>query len=122
MIDLDSLNQVLIECVKVCGGSKKVGQLLWPEKSVEKAQNALLSALNEDRSEKLTPDQGLFIMRLAREKDEHLAINFICDSLGYSRPAPIPKASDHERIMKSILETQEVLSKQFAQLQASSND
>lgn len=119
MIDLDSVNQALIECVKVLGGSKQVAPKIWPEKSIDKAQVSLLAALNEDRPEKLSPDQALFIMRLAREADSHVAINFICDALGYSRPAPIPKASDQERLMKTILETQGALTKQLAELNAS---
>ncbi len=121
MIDLDSLNQALIECVKVCGGSKVVGQALWPEKPIDASQRMLLSALNEDRPEKLSPDQAMLIMRMARERDDHSAIHFICDALGYSHPAPIPKASDQARIMKSILEAQEALAKQFAELKASSD-
>jgi hypothetical protein len=67
MDEINSINSMLIECVKAAGGSKRVGPLLWPEKPVLDAQKLLLACLNEDRPEKLSPDQAFLIERLQRD-------------------------------------------------------
>ena len=90
---MESFNDALIDCVKACGGSVKVGPLLWPEKTAKAAQTALLDALNEDRPAKLSPDQVLFILRLSRKKGYHGGVDFINQDIGY-RPAVVVEPRD----------------------------
>lgn len=86
---MEGLNQALIECVKAAGGSAIVGRKIFPEKNPEAAQRALLDCMNEERPAKLSPDQVLLVLRLAREKGHHGGIAFILADLGYAPTSPI---------------------------------
>lgn len=100
---IESINQALVECIKALGGSKQIGPKLWPEKTPDAAQRLLLDCLNEDRPARLTPEQVLLIMRLARGKGCHVAMQFICDDLGYADPVPVdPKDELAELLRQSI--------------------
>lgn len=110
MDEIDSINSMLIECVKAAGGSKKVGPILWPEKTVTDAQKLLLSCLNEDRPEKLSPDQAFLIERMAKEAGSHSAINYRCRALGYSIPTPIEPEDNKAILMREFIESQKKLS------------
>jgi hypothetical protein len=91
----ESFNDALIDCVKVCGGSKSVGVAMWPALGVEAAQRRLLACLNPERNEKLGPEEVLMLMRMARERGCHAALEFICADLGYRPPEAITK-EEHE--------------------------
>lgn len=110
MEDVTTLNQALIECVKAVGGSEKVGPTLWPEKPVADAQKLLLACLNDDRPEKLSPDQSMLILRIAKKEGCHFGINFICDDLGYSNPTPITKEDAKAELMRDFIDAQKILS------------
>jgi hypothetical protein len=88
---MDTINDALIACVKACGGSKAVGPKLWPEKPVDGAQRLLLDCLNEDRPQKLAPEQVEFIFKLAREKGFHYGIDYLAQSLSFSWQPVEPK-------------------------------
>jgi len=104
MDDINSLNMALIECVKAAGGSKVVANKLWPEKPLADAQRLLLACLNEDRPEKLSPDQAFFIVGLAKHSGSHFGIEFICKSLGYSIPTPIEPDDEKAQLMREFIE------------------
>lgn len=110
MEDVTTLNQALIECVKAAGGSKKVGPTLWPEKPVTDAQKLLLACLNDDRAEKLSPDQAMLIMRLAKKQGSHFGIQFLCEELGYTIPTPITKEDAKAELMREFIEAQKTIS------------
>lgn len=86
---IDSINDALAACVEACGGSKQVGPKLWPEKTPDAAHRQLLDCLNDDRPNRLAPDQMLLVLRMARAKGCHVGVEFICSDLGYTRPNPI---------------------------------
>lgn len=86
---MESLTDALVECVRACGGSKQVGPVLWPEKTPDAAQRQLLDCLNDDRPAKLSPEQLLLVLRMARQKGHHGGINYIAGDLGYGTPVPI---------------------------------
>lgn len=85
----EDINDALREVVQQLGGAKAVGAVLWPEKSVEQAQVLLLACLNSERKERLSPEQLVLLLRKGREAGCHAAINFICESCGYSAPLPV---------------------------------
>lgn len=109
MLDTESLNDALVDCIKATGSSKEYGAMLWPEKPIKDAQNLLLACLNNDRPEKLSPDQAMFIARKAKEKGCHIAINFICTSLGYSIPTPIEPKDEMAELLKKVANLQSEL-------------
>ncbi len=96
----ENVNEVLIDCVKACGGSKVVGIALWPAKGVEAAQRNLLACLNADRNEKLSPDEVLLIARMAREKGCHLYMEFLAADLGYTVPAPVDPEDELAELLR----------------------
>jgi hypothetical protein len=117
---MEGLNQALIECVKAAGGSANVGRKLFPEKSPESAQRALLDCLNEDRPAKLSPEQVLLILRLARAKGFHDGIGFILADLGYAPTSPIePKdeAAELGRQASELLAAAERITERLQRLQ-----
>lgn len=106
---MDGINGALIECVRACGGSKQVGPQLWPEKTPDAAQRLLLSSLNEDRPEKLSPEQLALVLRLAKAKGCHAGINALCDALGYSRPQPIEPKDEVAELQKQFIAATEAM-------------
>lgn len=109
MDEINSINSMLIECVKASGGSKKVGEILWPEKSISEAQKLLLACLNEDRPEKLSPDQAFLIERLAKNAGCHVAIEYRCKSLSYSIPTPIEPEDEKAVLMREFINAQRAM-------------
>jgi hypothetical protein len=101
---MEGLNQALIECVKAAGGSANVGRKLFPEKTPESAQRALLDCLNEDRPAKLSPEQVLLILRLARAKGFHDGIGFILADLGYAPTTPIEPKDEAAELSRQAVE------------------
>lgn len=102
---MESFNDALIACIKACGGSKQVGPLLWPEKAPDVAQRLLLDCLNEDRPAKLSPDQVLLVLRLARARGFHDGIKFIASDLGYGTPVPMEPRDEVADLMRSFNES-----------------
>lgn len=108
---MESLNQVLIDCVKAAGGSAIVGAKMFPEKTPLSAQRTLLDCLSEDRPAKLSPEQVLLVLRLAREKGCHDGMNFIADDLGYGTPVPIEPRDEVADLMREFNASVEMQSK-----------
>lgn len=102
---MDTLNDALIACIKAAGGSKQVGPLLWPEKAPDTAQRMLLDCLNEDRPAKLSPDQVLLVLRLARARGFHDGMNFIAADLGYGTPVPVEPRDEVADLMRAFNES-----------------
>lgn len=101
---METLNDAIIECVRACGGSKQVGAALWPEKTPDAAQRALLDCLNEDRPAKLSPEQLLLVLRMARQRGHHAGINFIAADLGYGTPVPIEPRDEIADLQRQFIE------------------
>lgn len=86
---METWTDALIDCVKAAGGSAIVGRKVFPEKSPESAQRALLDCLNDERPAKLSPDQVRLILKLARDKGYHGGIAYLLADLGYAPTTPI---------------------------------
>lgn len=99
---MESLNLALVECVKAAGGSGIVGPLMFPEKAPLSAQRALLDCLSEDRPAKLSPEQVLLVLRLARAKGHHGGMNFIASDLGYGTPVPVEPRDEVADLMREF--------------------
>lgn len=100
----ESLADALRECISVCSGLKVVGKLLWPEKDADIAGRLLADCLNESKREKLSPEQVLLILRLAREKGCHAGMTFICRDLGYSDPQPVEPEDERAKLQREFIE------------------
>jgi hypothetical protein len=101
---MESINEALIACVRACGGSKVVGPKLWPEKPVDGAQRLLLDCLNEDRPQKLAPEQVLLVMRMARDRGCHSGMQFFAEALSYADPVPVEPKDEAAELRREYIE------------------
>lgn len=111
MTTYETLNDALIECVKAAGGSKHVGNKVWPEKTIDAAQRHLLNCLNEGKAERLTPEQTLLIAKLARDHGCHAYMHYASHALSYSEPAPVEPKDEADQLRREFIETTRLLAK-----------
>ena len=102
-------SEVLKQAVIRLGGSKHVGGLLWPEKETTQAARLLCNCLDDNRAEKLSPDQALLILKKANEAGYHDAMHTICDMLGYSKPTPIEPQDERAQLQKEFIAAKDVI-------------
>lgn len=106
----------LREAVRAIGGPKKVGPMLWPDKTPDAAARLLQDCLNAGRSEKLELSQVLFILRAARDAGFHAAFQFIGADVGYE-VRPVTREEEVDRITSVIESTSAQLATAIATLQ-----
>jgi hypothetical protein len=100
----ESLNEALIDCVRAAGGSKVVGNKVWPEKTIDAAQRHLLNCLNEGKAERLTPEQTLLVARMARDHGCHAYASFVAHALSYAEPIPVEPHDEADELRRQVLE------------------
>lgn len=113
----EDINDALREAVRQLGGHKKVGPKLWPELLEEQAGNRLRDCLNPDRREKLSPEQVLLIVRLAREAGYHSVMAFMAFSTGYEPPRPVEPGDQEAELQRKFIDAVEGLQQIQKQLQ-----
>ena len=104
MDDYENLNAALVQLVRVIGGSKRIGVALWPALGVEAAQRRLLASLNDERPEKLGPEEVLHLLRLGREAGCHVGMAYIAHHLGYAEPVPVVPADEAQALRRQVLD------------------
>jgi hypothetical protein len=102
--------------VQALGGAKKVGALLWPERTADAAGRLLLDCLNPARSEKLEMGQLLYILRQARESGVHAPMQWFAAECGYDAK-PITRAEEADRAALAVESASRVLSGALAMLE-----
>lgn len=101
----DSWEEALRDDVRALGGSKKIGQLLYPEKDVESAARTLNDKLNSGRRERLTDEQERMIIRMAGENRGHsAALHFLCDDTRFERTKPITPEESATRLQREFVD------------------
>ncbi|MEN6641031.1 MAG: hypothetical protein ABFE08_01160 [Armatimonadia bacterium] len=103
--ELDALKAA----VQALGGSKKVGQMLWQDKTIDAASRLLLDSLNPGRNEKLSLSQVMFILRAAKDAGHHGPFQWLAGEIGYDA-IPVSKAEEADRMATVV----EQASKQLA--------
>lgn len=106
----ESLSDALKEVIQQAGGTKAVANKLWPEKTPDSAHRTLLDCLNENRAEKLSPEQVLFILRIGREVGCHSAVNYMTRESGYSDPQPIEPEDEKAKLMREFITASKAMS------------
>lgn len=87
--------------VQALGGAKKVGPMLWPDKSVDNAGRLLLDCLNPSRAEKLDFGQTMLIFKMAKEAGVHSAFAWFAGEIGYD-VKPVTKAEEVDRLTTMV--------------------
>lgn len=113
----ESLGDALRDCVQACGGFKAVAALLWPEKAPDVASRLLNDCLNEAKREKLSPEQVMLLLRLARERGCHAGMQFIARDAGYSDPVPLEPEDERAKLQREFIEASKLFTRLAAQLE-----
>lgn len=100
----ESINDALRDIVKHLGGVKKVGSDMRPDLTIDNAGRWLADCLNDDRREKLSPDQVLYLLKRGREIGSHGAMAFIASECGYAAPQPIEPEDEKAALMRQYIE------------------
>lgn len=80
----DSLAAAIQTAINACGGSKRVAHELWPALSQDVAYARLRHSLQDDRPEKLSPDEVLHIAVRAASVGCHAIAEFFGGAAGYA--------------------------------------
>lgn len=116
----ETIYEALIEAVKACGGTKVVAPRLWGESRnnddlILKAKK-LATCLNPERNEKLSLDEVVQIMRMARERGHHGVMTFLSAELGYAPPQPIEPRDELADLLRQVLAYRELEAKRNERL------
>lgn len=98
----ESVHDALRELVRVLGGAKTVGHLLWPGKSMQDAATRLLNCLDHNRPEKLSPEDLLVLLRKGREAECHVVMGYLNAECGYSAPVPLDPADEQANLVRIV--------------------
>ncbi|MCU7370251.1 hypothetical protein PEC18_05045 [Paucibacter sp. O1-1] len=111
---MQTLTEVLVECVAAAGGAKVVGAKLFPDLLIDQAQRKLLDCLNDDRPHNLTPDKVLQVALLARQAGCHAYMEHCARRLHYATPVPREPQQELAELQRAFHAS---LSEQAAMLQ-----
>lgn len=103
--------------VMALGGAKKVGCLLWPELSADKAGEALNNCLNRTRREKLDIEQVMLIARNAKEVGSYAAMTFMAQGCGFTVPEPVHPEDEKAKLQRAFIESVELQRRILAQME-----
>jgi len=106
----------LREAVRGLGGPKKVGPMLWPDKTHDAAARLLQDCLNVSREEKLALSQVMFVLRAARDAGVHAPFQYIAGELGYDAK-PITREEETDRLASVIEHSTATLASALAHLE-----
>lgn len=101
----EDVYDALREVVRVLGGSKAVGQWMFPHLPMDEAKNKINDCLNRNRRDKLDPEQVLAILRRGREAGCHAAKHYIDDETGYARGAPLNPADELMLLQRAYVDS-----------------
>lgn len=120
----ESWHEALIEAVKAAGGSKVVAASLWPSaaaRDLDGARRKLTNSLDPERPErpeKLSLDEALHVMRLAREAGCHAPMAYLSAVLHYAPPLPVRPRDEADQLRRELLAMGRLLQAGLDRLQA----
>lgn len=105
----DDIYDAIRDVVQAAGGPKKVGLILWPDKSQQMAHTHLLNCLDRNRPEKLSPTQIVMLCKLGRDHDCHVLMAYINAETGYTAPKPLEPDDERAVLQRQMIEATQVL-------------
>lgn len=102
--------------VQALGGAKKVGAILWNDRSVDNASRLLLDCINASRAEKLEMTQVMLILRLAKDVGCHAPFAWMAAEIGYD-VKPITKADEVDRLTTVLEQSSKTLADTISKLE-----
>lgn len=98
----EDIFEALKSLVAAMGGAKKVGPRLYPQKTESAARQQLHDCLNTDRDHELGVQRLFTLLKWGREAGAHIALYWLCDELGYTRPQPIEPEDQAAEILRRV--------------------
>lgn len=116
---IETLNDALIEAVKAAGGSKAVAVALWGSASgVDTVQRRLLATLNPERAEKLSTDEIVAVMKMARDHGCHAPMRYLAATLSYAEPVPVQPRDEADELKRQFIESTRALAAMAARIES----
>lgn len=112
----DSPEDALRAAVQALGGAKKVGGMLWPDKSADAASRQLMDCLNTGRNEKLDLSQVMFVLTQAKTVGCHSPFAWLAGQIGYD-VKPITKFEEVDRLTTVVEQSAKTLASALATLE-----
>lgn len=112
----EGVEDALRAALQAIGGAKKVGILIWPDKSVDESARRLLDCLNPTRSEKLDYTQIMYIFREAKNVGCHAPFAWFASEIGYD-VKPVTRAEEVDRLTQVVEQSSKQLSAAVAALE-----
>jgi hypothetical protein len=108
---IETMTDALRECVNHLGGPKEVGRKMRPELPMDQAANYVRDRVNPARRERFDPEQVLWLLREARQKGYHLAIEYITQECGYTTPQPLEPEDERAKLQREYIEATRQMAK-----------
>lgn len=112
----ESPEDALRAAVQALGGAKKVGAMLWPDKTIDNAGRQLLDCLNASRAEKLELSQIMRVLSWAKDAGFHAPFAWLAGEVGYEA-RPITKAEEVDRLTSVVEQSSKTLAAAVAALE-----
>jgi hypothetical protein len=94
----------LSDVVRACGGPKRVGCELRPEKPADEAAKWVKDCLNRERRERFTPDHVHWLLRRGRAAGCHTLMQWLATDCGYAEPVPVDPEDERARLQRDFVE------------------
>lgn len=113
---VESYEDALRHAINACGGFKRMGSTLWPDKPADEAGRKLADCLNHDKRDKLAPSELSLIRRTARQAGCHVLAAFEAREAGYADPQPIEPEDERASLMREFVHASKVFSTILARM------
>lgn len=112
----DRIEDAIDEVCRAAGGRKSMACALWPDKPARDAHNLLDACLNQERRERLTPSQLIYIARKGREVGCHALMTYFDHECGYESK-PVDLDAQRDRVVEVISDSTRMLASALATLE-----
>lgn len=112
----DTPEKALDACIQALGGCKKVGAVIFPEKSVDSASTYLSNCVDQHRAEKLSMAHMMLIFKLAKQAGFYAPFIWFSAECGFDA-RPVAKAEEVDRLTSVVEQSTKTLSLALAQLE-----
>ncbi len=111
---------VLRACIEKLGGMKRVGVDMRPEleERPDTAGRWLSDCLNEEKREKLSLGQAVYLLRRARDAGFHDGMTAWNGLIGYGPASPLAPESEAAELQRRFIDSVQQQERLFAQMKA----
>lgn len=105
----DDINDAIGSLILALGGYKKVAADLWPHMAMNSAYARLKACLRDDKDEKLSPHELIYLIKEGRDKGCHAVINYICGEAGYEQPKALQPHDELAELQRQYIQAAKII-------------